>query len=306
MSKRPGLDLDAGWDDVPETVPPSEGSPPTSDGRRPTPWPSFDLAAFARDSETNLSALAALDKLPTAPPPPFHPASIKSDLGKSEFGKPGHSEPGSGARLRSTVESISAPLRARIVECTERTQLVRTQLRVGGLSREEAARALASELTTLETEAARGGSSIAQLTIALRTAIEELAGIAGLVPSVQFDVIVLDDRADTCARVALAVESLGHVARAATSLTDLAILATRRIPDAIFVAAAADDARQPEVCTLLREVVRSEHVAIVIYAATGAIEEIARIAGTKWWFRTDDEIEVMMREVESVFGSLLF
>ena len=301
MSKRPAVDLDAGWDDVPETVPPSEGSPPTSDGRRPTPWPSFDLAAFARDSETNLSALAALDKLPTAPPPPFHPASIQTGVGKS-----GQGVPGSGARLRSTVESISAPLRTRIVECTERTQLVRTQLRVGGLSREEAARALASELTTLETEAARGGSSIAQLTIALRTAIEELAGIAGLAPSVQFDVIVLDDRADTCARVALAVESLGHVARAATSLTELAILATRRIPDAIFVAATADDARQPEVCTLLREVVRSEHVAIVIYAATGAIEEIARIAGTKWWFRTDDEIEVMMREVESVFGSLLF
>jgi CheY-like chemotaxis protein len=292
VSKRPAADLDAGWDEVPE----SESSPE----RRPTPWPSFDLAAFARDSETSLLAaekdLLATerdkDKLPTAPPPPFHPASIR---------------PPSGARVRSVIEAIGASLHGRIIECTERTQLLRTQLRIGGLSREEAARALATELAALETEAARGGSSLAQLTVALRTVIEELAGIVGQTLGVQFDVIILDDKPETRARVALAVESIGHVARVATSLTELALLSARRMPDAVFVAASAEGGRQPEICTLLREVVRSETLAVVVFAATSGarLQEIAQAAGAARWFRADDEIELMMEELRDVFGALL-
>jgi CheY-like chemotaxis protein len=288
--KRPATDLDAGWDDVPQ--------PDSEPGRRPTPWPSFDLAAFARESETSLKAADAsegrekserADK-PTAPPPPFHPASLRAP-----------------SRVRSIVEAITASLHARILECTDRTQLVRTQLRIGGLSREEAARALVAELGALEWEAARNGSSIAQLTVALRTMIEELAGLAGQSEGVQFDVVILDESAETRARVALAVESIGHVARGASSLSELAILAARRMPDAIFVAAASDGARQPEICALLREVVRSDSVAVVLFATArdSNVEQIAREAGATRSFRAYEEIEVMKEELRDVFGALL-
>ncbi len=285
--------LEVVWD-------PSEEPPPVSAARSyPTPCPTFDLQAYARDSETSLragdleDALGMLDKLPTAPPPAFHPASIHP----------------SGAHLRDVTEIVPPALRARMIECAERAQLLRTQLRIGGLTREEAARALTSELTAVETEATSFHvPSIAAMTSALRAAVEELGGITGEGRGVQFDVIVLDDEGMRRARVALAVESLGHVARGATSLTELAILASERMPDVVFVAATVDAvARHVEVCTLLREVVRSESVPIVVFAAaTGArLYEVARAVGAERCFSADYEIESIMEQLTGIFGELL-
>jgi CheY-like chemotaxis protein len=261
---------------------------------RPTPWPSFDLEAYARDSETELCAAdVEVDKIPTAPPPRFHPASIQPEE----------------ASHRSVTELVPPPLRARLLECAERTHLLRTQLRIGGLTREEAARALTSELTTLEIQAAQlRAHSITSIAVALRAAIEELGGIAGQARGLSFDVIVLDDDASSRARVALSIESLGHVARGATTLTELALAAADRMPDAIFVAAAVDaTTHHIEVCTLLREVVRSERVAIVVYADEPAakLAELAQAVGAERYFRAEFEIEAIMEQLSGLFAQLL-
>ena len=281
-------DVDAGWEAQP--LPPP----------RPTPWPTFDLEAYARDSETTLLAeqleqLGALDKLSTAPPPAFHPASVR----------PRHES----YHPRESTELVAAPLRARILECAERAQLLRTQLRIGGLTREEASRALTSELTAVETEANDlRAPAIGSLMSALRGAVEELGGISGQARGVQFDVVVLDDEATRRARVALAVESLGHVARGATTLTELSILSAERMPDVIFVAATLEaSARHLDVCTLLREVVRAESLPVVVFAAaTGArLYELARAVGAERSFSADFEIEAIMDQLTGIFGELL-
>src|SRR5437867_1583965 len=54
-----------------EAAPPSEGR-----AARPTPPPPFDLAEFARDSESKLQSSGESDAHSTGPPPPFHPASV--------------------------------------------------------------------------------------------------------------------------------------------------------------------------------------------------------------------------------------
>jgi PleD family two-component response regulator len=280
----------------PELESPSLPSTPEQEFR-PTPWPSFDLEAYARDSETELLATETeVDKIPTAPPPRFHPASIRADDMRE-------------ARQPRVAEMVPPPLRARILECAERTHLLRTQLRIGGLTREEAARALSSELATLETQAEQlRAHAITSIAIALRAAIEELGGIAGQARGLQFDVIVLDDDGPSRARVALSVESLGHIARGATTLTELAILASERMPDAIFVAASVDaTTHHIEVCTLLREVVRSERVAIVVYAdePAPALERLARAVGAERYFRAEFEIEAIMEQLSSLFAQLL-
>jgi CheY-like chemotaxis protein len=278
-------EVDAGWEAQP--LPPP----------RPTPWPTFDLAAYARDSDTNLLAeqLEALDKLSTAPPPAFHPASVRP---RHESHHP-----------REATELVAAPLRARILECAERAHLLRTQLRIGGLTREEASRALTSELTAVETEANDlRAPAIGALMSALRGAVEELGGISGQARGVQFDVVVLDDEATRRARVALAVESLGHVARGANTLTELSILAAERMPDVIFVAATLEaSSRHLDVCTLLREVVRSESLPVVVFAAaTGArLYELARAVGAERSFSADFEIEAIMEQLTGIFGELL-
>ena len=278
-------EVDAGWEVQP--LPPP----------RPTPWPTFDLEAYARDSETTLLAeqLEQQGKLSTAPPPAFHPASVRP---RHESYPP-----------RELTELVAAPLRARILECAERAQLLRTQLRIGGLTREEASRALTSELTAVETEAnGLRAPAIGALMSALRGAVEELGGISGQARGVQLDVVVLDDEATQRARVALAVESLGHVARGATTLTELSILAAERMPDVIFVAATLEaSARHLDVCTLLREVVRAESLPVVVFAAaTGArLYELARAVGAERSFSADFEIEAIMDQLTGIFGELL-
>src|SRR3954469_4603867 len=118
--------------------PPAEEPRSQEFNRKATPWPPFDLQVFARDSERKYRAAEAVEKSPTAPPPPFHPASAGSII-VAKAATPSHIE-------GSAIEE-------RLSECATRLQPLLVQLRSGGLSREETANVLRLELCSIETEA---------------------------------------------------------------------------------------------------------------------------------------------------------
>src|SRR5207302_9644978 len=83
--------------------------------RKPTPWPPFDIEAFARDSERRLRAEEAVHRSDTAPPPPYHPASMAA--------------PALAPAARS--EAISLPVEERIVESATRVRALQSQMSTG-------------------------------------------------------------------------------------------------------------------------------------------------------------------------------
>jgi hypothetical protein len=81
----------------------------------------------------------AVDKTPTGPPPPYHPASMHPAAA-----------PAAPAKKDTPPET---PLEAHLREGRTRLALVRSELSVGNLSREEAACVLRVELRAMDSKA---------------------------------------------------------------------------------------------------------------------------------------------------------
>jgi hypothetical protein len=226
--------------------------------RKPTPWPPFDLAAFARDSER------ALGQADTAP------------------------------------EVLPSSLQRQLREAASRTLLLGAQLRKGALSRDEAAHALRSELAVLEAEASRREvASLAAMASALRAAIEEIGGIA-VNDARRLEVVVLEEDPDVSARVALAVESLGHTARVASSIVEVARLSAARAPQAVLVGAShVGTHAQSELFPLLREVSGTEGVKVLIFGNVAGAEltALAASAGVERCFSAAVGVEAIMDQI---------
>jgi methylmalonyl-CoA mutase cobalamin-binding subunit len=226
--------------------------------RKPTPWPPFDLAAFARDSER------ALGQADTAP------------------------------------EVLPSSLQRQLREAASRTLLLGAQLRKGALSRDVAALALRSELSVLEAESTRRDvASLAAIWSALRAAIEEIGGIAQA-DARRLEVIVLEEDPDVSARVALAVESLGHTARVASSIVEVARLSAARAPQAVLVGSAhVGTHASSELFPLLREVSGSETVKILVFGNVGPADlaTLAKDAGIDRCFSAAVDVESIMDQL---------
>ena len=179
--------------------------------------------------------------------------------------------------------ALTEKIQTRLEECANRVQMLRGQLSKGDMSREEVANVLRLELLALEDEArASLATSLVVVVSALRAAVEELGGISHDIHVAPLDIVVLDEDATTRDRIALAIESMGHAVRTASSVAELGRLAQSHVPNAIAVAAEMHGPTpQPHFCAMLREAARSERARVIVYTATPgtSLTDVARDTG---------------------------
>jgi CheY-like chemotaxis protein len=257
-------------------------------GARPTPVPSYDLEAYARDSEH----LRARSEIDTSPPPPIHPASLPAI-----------------PRVRPLPGHMPSSLQSQMGECARRADLLAAKLRVGAVSREEASRILRTELNALEVSAGSTTMrSLRTLVLGLRGVMAEIGGIAEEGAAAGREVLVLDADPTTRALVALALESHGHFAHTAASLADLTSLRGGADFGAIFVAMdfPGTDPAQP-FCRMLPEIVRSDAIPVVLYgrAPEARLAAIAERAEADASLRIDLEITDLLAAIGTLVGRLM-
>ena len=240
--------------------------------RRPTPWRVVEVEQIARESERKIRAAEAVAKVPTAPPPPYHPASILP-------ASPGEAE------AKDTGEALPRSLRRRLTECTTRLELVMAQLGAGGLSRQEASNVLRVELLALDA-AARGAQlpTVVAMLAALRVLSEELSGLAVQLAAAPMQILVLGEEPEPRERLAVAIETLGHNVRSMSSLRELSERAMLPPPDTFFVSASLrGEAPDTGFGDILKELAHAERARVVVYTtAVGAsLNVVARESGAQ-------------------------
>ncbi|HEY2514238.1 MAG TPA: hypothetical protein VGI39_25400 [Polyangiaceae bacterium] len=239
--------------------------------RRPTPWRVVEVERIARESERKIRAAEAVAKVPTAPPPPYHPASMLPVPAEAE--------------ARDTGEALPRGLRRRLAECTMRLELVMAQLGAGGLSRQEASNVMRVELSALEATS-RGAQlpTVVAMLAALRVLSEELSGLAVQLAAEPMQILVLGEEQESRERLAVAIETLGHNVRSMSSLRELSERAILPAPDTFFVSAslrgAAPDSGFGDI---LKELAHAERARVVVYTtAVGAsLNVVARDSGAQ-------------------------
>jgi CheY-like chemotaxis protein len=238
--------------------------------RKPTPWPPFDIEAFARDSERRLRAADAVDRIDTAPPPPHHPASIAAP-----------------ERAALTNDVIALPVEGRLVESAARVRVLQAQISTGGVSREVAANVLRLELNALEAETRDAEAEpLAAMMSAMREAVEEIGGITGFTHCVPLQVIVVDADDGSRERVALAVESLGHAVRSVKSLADLPKVASTHSVDAILVSSALHTDPSVNFSRSVRQLAKADRTRVAVFTSVegASIDHLARDTGAEHCF----------------------
>jgi hypothetical protein len=237
--------------------------------RRPTPWRAVEVERIARESERRIRAAEAVAKTPTAPPPPFHPASIGPgalDGGAGDFG-----------------EALPRAVRRRLAECSARFEIVLSHLRAGGLSRQEAATVVRVELQSLEaaTKGAQLPSASAMLA-AMRLLSEELSGVAGQIPCDPLQIVIIGEEVDARERLAVAIETLGHSVRSFNNLRELSERAILPSPEAFFVCASLrGEAPDTGFADILREMAhaRKAHVIMFTTSVAAPVANVAKDSG---------------------------
>jgi hypothetical protein len=240
--------------------------------RRPTPWRVVEVAQIARESERKIRAAEAVERTSTAPPPPYHPASIAPAAPEGE---------------KNSGEPIARALKRTLLESTARFNLVLSELRAGGISREEAGVVVRTELESLEA-ASRGGQvpTVAGMLAAIRLVADELSGVAiqTVAPPQPLHVLVIGEDAEARERLAVATEILGHRARSLGGLRELGERAILPAPDALLLSsslrgAAADS----QFSDFVRGLAHAPKARAVVYtaAATPAPCDVARDSGAQ-------------------------
>jgi hypothetical protein len=131
-----------------------------------TPVPPFDVDAFARELEAALHTTAATGERPSLPRPPLLPSSLEAPS------------------TSRSPNRIREPLALRLFECAACAEDLSRAVRVGELSREEAARVARTELDSLDAVVARAGDEPLRAALTQLTAlIEELGGIGDEAPT---------------------------------------------------------------------------------------------------------------------------
>ena len=204
--------------------------------------------------------------------------------------------------------ALSEKMQLRLEECAARVLMLRGQLSKGDMSREEAANVLRLELLALESEAkASFATPLVVVVAALRAAVEEIGGIAHDIHGVPLDIVVLDEDQAMRDRIAVAIESMGHAVRTASSVAELSRLASSQVPNAIAVAAEMRGrSPQPHFCAMLRETARSERVRVLVYtAAPGtSLAEIARDTGASHCFSASVPLEGIVEQLVRHLGGV--
>jgi CheY-like chemotaxis protein len=252
-----------------------------------TPLPPFDLVAFAKDSETRIRAFAEASRRPTGPPPAFHPSLSRPD------------EPAAAG-----AEALSTPIQTALRDCARRAELARAQLRVGGMSRQEATSAIRAELARVREECdAAKVDAISALASALEGAIVALGGEHDD-PLYPTHVLVLDDDLAVRDRVTVAVEALGFRVRAADGVDALTELAAHATPHAVLVGGGASGSSKG--WEVLSRMLPLEGVPLVVGGRVGGtgLEALVRAAGADDYVRFDLPICELIAELDAIFTAL--
>jgi CheY-like chemotaxis protein len=252
-----------------------------------TPPPPFDLVAFAKDSETRIRAFAEASRRPTAPPPEFHPSLSRPD------------EPATAG-----ADALSSPVETALRDCARRTELARAELRIGGMSRQEASGAIRAELARVreECDTAKLGA-IGAMAAALEGAVVGLGG-EHEDPLHATHVLVLEDDPVVRDCVTVAVEAIGFRVRAADGVHALTELAAYATPHAVLVGVGASGASKG--WEVLSRMLPLEGVPLVVGGRIGgtALESLVRAAGADDYVRFDLPICELIAELDAIFTAL--
>jgi CheY-like chemotaxis protein len=237
----------------------------------PTPPPPFDIAQFARESDTSIRA-AALAALP------------------------------------EKHESVPPDMQSRLEEGARRAEVLGESLRVGALSRDEVVRALRSELAAIAA-GAKGEhlGSLAAATTAFGHLVEELGGLTPQSERGVRHVLLLDHDPSSRALVGVAAEVIGLSVRSARDLAEFTRLVAERKPDVVLVAAAlrARFPRKQTLCAMIAEIV--PEVPVVLFADANGVElrDVARVSGAEHYVTTRGGVDHLMAELSGVLDTIL-
>jgi hypothetical protein len=173
--------------------------------------------------------------------------------------------------------SIPPPLTSHLHECKSRIALLRSELAVGGLSREEAANVLRVELSQMATSArCAEAPALVEWLKELADALGELGGPGARTQGDPLHVLVVDGDASARERIALAVESLGHAARSGATVREVEEGGDGQAPDILVISAAqAGSGPEPGLGAAVRELARGGIARIVLYASSAATDTSA-------------------------------
>ncbi len=253
-----------------------------------TPLPPFDVAAFAADSECRLRASAEAERRSTAPPPPY--ASVHPARSPQLPASPG--TPAAPAGPSAAVEAI--------LDCARRAELTRALLRIGGMSREEAARVLRAELERVEAE--ERVAPVRALMTALAATVAELGGVADEKTQGERAILVLEDDVQLRDRITVALEALGHTVRTAPRSDVLTEISAHEVA-AVIVGV---DGGGGAAWQLLRELLPLEGVPTIVGArmAGPGLESLAAEAQADDFVRFDLAVDELVEELGTIFAAL--
>jgi hypothetical protein len=269
---------------------------PSEVHRRPTPQPGFDVAAFARESERRMRASVdageAGEKTSTAPPPPYHPASIPPPA------------PQPSRSTHAGLAVLDAPLR----EGHARTALARSELAAGRLSHEEALKVLRLEIAAVEVNArAVAAAPLASWLGQLGRTLDDILGPAMATGRKPMCVAVVDGDAIARQRIALALESLGHAARTFGALAELPRASRAEAPDAVFVVAELGGEHPATgFGEVVRELAHNEHASVVVYTSEARpdVATLARERGAHLAFCPASTFDGLMAQLAQMLDDM--
>ena len=194
-----------------------------------------------------------------------------------------------------------------------RIELLNATLRAGGLSAQQAARALCAELRSVESQTSHPAVAgtigpIAALAAALRLTVESLGGIAADCAGDARDVLVLDDDEVTRDLVVLAIEAQGHTVRTASTLHQFVALFHERRPDVILSEVQLVDAPAQSFCEFMRQVVGDDLVPIVLFASAEGreLQQVAQTTAAARFISKDQGMETLLTELNALFEEIVW
>jgi CheY-like chemotaxis protein len=218
-------------------------------------------------------------------------------------------------RFAQTLETDLRPgaVLQKLDDSARRIELLSATLRAGGLSAEQAARALRSELRSIEarsSDPAVVGTTgpIAALAAAVRVVVESLGGIDRDPAGEERDVLVLDNDEVTRDLVVLAIEAQGHTVRTASTLHQFVALFHQQRPQVILSEAKLQEAPAESFCQFLRQTVGDDVIPIVLFTSAEGreLEEVAQTAGAERCICKDQGIEALVTEMNALFEEIIW
>jgi CheY-like chemotaxis protein len=228
---------------------------------------------------------------------------------QTTFSPPSASDAKSLTALEESFELPELEFLKRLDERARRAELMAALLRAGGLSPEDAVRALQATLGAVASSASEANlRSISRLGAALRAVIGNL----GIAPHIDdearvVDTLVLDESELSRDLVALAVESQGHTVRCAATFEEFVREIHQRKPGLIITEIELSNAPARFLCATLRELLENSRAPLVLFSevAEPELSTHARELGARRIVSKDRGVDGLILELKEVYKQIV-